>query len=351
MAYGTHSTLAISDSGDGTALGGLQPIDTIDLSAPASPSTADDDASGDSWHSIFDDLASPDLLGSDAPATTDEPANDSGKLAAGGEGIWIGDGIGDGGDDIIVIDDPVVDWDPDNYSDFWSEDAGDVNGDGIADHLVNVYGAKDGVYSSATYVLFGTADGADATGDISEIADGKGFQLISVRGVDEFWAMAAGDLNGDGRADLLVDVSRGDGSQEFHVVYGTDGPTDAEVDVSTAGTTLAVSGLGEADIWWADPAGDVNGDGLADLQIDVVQVDADGNDSGASYIVYGKAGGFTGAIDVTHLDPADGYLIPDTAWNADGTDSGDGGGVADDGGSEVMVPICVMLPVTTDSIL
>ncbi len=47
-------------------------------------------------------------------------------------------------------------------------------------------------------------------------------------------------------------------------------------------------------------AGDVNGDGFADLLIGAYRADPNGSESGASYVVFGKASGF--AADLALVD-------------------------------------------------
>ena len=46
-------------------------------------------------------------------------------------------------------------------------------------------------------------------------------------------------------------------------------------------------------------AGDVNGDGFADLIVGANRADPHGSNSGASYVVFGKASGFGANIDRT----------------------------------------------------
>ena len=53
-------------------------------------------------------------------------------------------------------------------------------------------------------------------------------------------------------------------------------------------------------------AGDVNGDGFADLLIGSHTSDFNANLSGAAYLVYGKAGGFAAHIDLGSLNGATG---------------------------------------------
>ena len=56
-------------------------------------------------------------------------------------------------------------------------------------------------------------------------------------------------------------------------------------------------------------SGDVNGDGFDDLIIGAYKAGDYGNYSGASYVVFGQAGGFAAAIDVSSLNGTNGFLI------------------------------------------
>lgn len=293
------------------ALAGLTPLDGLETAA----GTDSGDADGPS---LF--WAKDDLFGANSPAELAEPALP--ETASGLSSFAPDTREGD----LIWIDDPIIDEGiiiapEEDYSSFWSDAAGDVNGDGIEDFIVNTYSSTGGVYASETYVRFGTADGAAPSGDIAEIGNGGGFRLVGEDGTNaNFWAMAAGDLNGDGAADLLVSSYDDSGGQSFRIVFGAATGLNGDVDVS-GGTALSLTGVGSGEDWWASAAGDINGDGIADLQIDVFGETADGEYTNSSYIVFGKAGGFGGSIDVANLDPGEGYLIPEILEEPD---TGDG---------------------------
>ena len=92
--------------------------------------------------------------------------------------------------------------------------AGDVNGDGLADLLIGAYGADPNDDSSgASYVVFGrnTAQTGPfpASLDLSGLDGTNGFRLNGVAAGDHSGraVSGAGDVNGDGLADLLIGAS------------------------------------------------------------------------------------------------------------------------------------------------
>ncbi len=189
-----------------------------------------------------------------------------------------------------------------DFSGHSASGAGDVNGDGLDDLIVGAWRASpNGYYSGTSYVVFGKASGT--TVELSAIAAGTGgFAINGETAYDESgWSVAgAGDVNGDGLDDLIVGAygadPNGDRSGKSYVVFGKADGTTVELSAIAAGTGgFAINGETGGD--WSGSsvsgAGDVNGDGLDDLIVGAAYADPNGNHSGTSYVVFGKASGTT----------------------------------------------------------
>ncbi len=233
----------------------------------------------------------------------------------------------------------------DDRSGFAVSSAGDVNGDGLADLLIGAFGADpNGSDSGASYVVFGrnTAQSGPfpASLDLSGLDGTNGFRLAGVAADDcsGFAVSSAGDVNGDGIADLLIGADGADGpngsySGASYVVFGRNtaqsGPFPASLDLSsldgTNGFRLAGVAAGDCSGCAVSSAGDVNGDGLADLLIGATVADPNGSDSGASYVVFGRntaqSGPFPASLDLSSLDGTNGFRL-------DGVAAGDRSGFA-----------------------
>ena len=231
----------------------------------------------------------------------------------------------------------------------WVASAGDVNGDGFADLIVGAYAADPhGIDSGASYVVFGHAGGFAANLDLSALTGGNGFKISGEAAGDISGspAASAGDVNGDGFADLIIGAFRagphGINSGASYVVFGHAGGFAANLDLSALNGANGFKISGEAAGDYAGrsvaSAGDINGDGFADLIIGANYADPHGIGSGASYVVFGKAGGFTPNLELSTLSGANGFKISGNAVGDHiGVSVASGGDVNDDGFSDLLI--------------
>jgi hypothetical protein len=217
--------------------------------------------------------------------------------------------------------------------------AGDVNGDGFADVIVGA-----GLYDAgqtdegAAFVFLGSAAG---------IADGNPSTAHAQLESNQARARVgrsvsgAGDVNGDGFADVIVgapyyDAGETDEGAAFVFLGSAAGIADgnpstahAQIESNQADAKLGESFGGNA----VSGAGDVNGDGFADVIVGAPYYDAGETDEGAAFVFLGSAAGIAdGNPSTAHAQLESNQADAELGLSVSGA-----GDVNDDGFADVIV--------------
>jgi len=221
--------------------------------------------------------------------------------------------------------------------------AGDVNGDGLADIIVGASGGDPGTTFQAgeTYVVFGRTLAAPV--DLAALGSG-GFRIDGIDSQDYAGrsVSGAGDVNGDGLADLIVGAESADPggdlrAGETYVVFGKTSATPINL-ATLGGGGFRIDGIDVYDQsgYSVSGAGDVNGDGLADLIVGARGADSGGlANAGASYVVFGKASAT--AVDLAALGSGGFRINGAEAHDSAGRSVSGAGDVNGDGLADLIV--------------
>jgi hypothetical protein len=194
-------------------------------------------------------------------------------------------------------------FDPTDQTDSYFGDGvtgvGDVNGDGFADVLVPAFNWDgEAVNEGRAFLYLGNATGL--TQPASWTLDPTD-QAGAIFGIS---AAGAGDVNGDGFADVIIGASSWDGQQ----------PDEGRAYLYLG----SAAGLATTHAWSADPtdqnaarfgqsvasAGDVNGDGFGDVVVGAFFWDGNFSDEGRAFLYLGSATGL-GTTHAWSAEPSD----------------------------------------------
>jgi hypothetical protein len=159
---------------------------------------------------------------------------------------------------------------------------GDVNGDGFVDLLVGAMAESEvAPGAGAAYLFYGPLT---AAADISSI----GVKLVGESSHDRagISVSSSRDLDDDGFADVLVSADWNDGAgDQAGKVYVLYGPVTGDRSLSLADARFEGEEASNEAGSSLSAAGDVDGDGFADIVVGAQYADAGGDDAGGAYLI------------------------------------------------------------------
>ncbi len=252
-----------------------------------------------------------------------ETSGDGAGWSMAGVGDWNGDGFGDVAVGAFGYDDGVTDTgrvyvvlgpvtgdrllsladltltgeDYNDQAGYSIGAAGDVDDDGHVDLLVGAWGDDDGgTAAGAAYVAFGNTSGSVDLALAHVKIVGEAANDFAGNAVD-----GVGDTDGDGVDDAVVGAyGESTGGAAAGAAYLLLGPLSGTIDLSAADATFIGEERADDAGCAVSPAGDTDGDGLADVLVGAYGNDYGGSGTGAAYVLLG--GAHAGEVDLSAAD-------------------------------------------------
>jgi len=166
--------------------------------------------------------------------------------------------------------------------------AGDVNGDGYDDAIAGAYDESNGQLDEGRVAVFLGGPGGLATTPAWTFEPNQANANLGDK------VSGAGDVNGDGYDDLVVgaagyDSLKTDAGRAYLFLGGPNGPASSPAWVSDGDQAGGTYGS------CVRPAGDVNGDGYADVIVGAWLYDAGALDTGKAFLYLGGPAGLAHA--------------------------------------------------------
>lgn len=172
---------------------------------------------------------------------------------------------------------------------------GDVNGDSLDDIIV-------GAGVAAVRVIFGPTQGNNGVLNAQQLDGVSGFVILNDAENDSVLA-GVGDVNGDGVNDIAVGSLSG-----TRIVFGSRTGFPRTLDTASLdGSNGFTFGSAATDL---KRAGDLNGDGLADIIIGNANASPNGLvGAGVSYVIFGRSTGFPATLSPSALNGTTGFAV------------------------------------------
>lgn len=239
--------------------------------------------------------------------------------------------------------------------------AGDFNGDGFDDLVIGATLAGTiGAYAGAAYVIFGSDQGIPSPFSLATLNGTNGLVINGITGGDNLGHSidAAGDINGDSIADLVIGAPKagvnGNLAGISYVVFGSDQELPNPLNLSGLNGTngFAINGVspGDESGTSVSAAGDINLDGIADFMIGAPHADFNGESSGASYVVFGSDQPWVSPLNLSSLNGVNGFVVKGvSAGDKSGTSVSAAGDINVDGVDDFIIGASLADPNGDDS--